>query len=206
MGRRGLAWVVFVTSIPFVVLPRSNAETKKNQPKKNQPPPFMEVQKVVDWVSNSLAKACASDDDTARICSTLSDVTLTLHTEVDKDGKIGVSIFGVSLGGHREKDTYNEFSVTLKRPESVAALSAAKNLKLPEQLVQAFRSYLQIKKTAAAGQYPLTTSGFYVELGFTVQKGGDIDSSGLTLVPISPDIAGKVEKRDVQTIRFTFGK
>ena len=52
----------------------------------------MEVQKVVDWVSNSLAKACTSDDDTAKICSTLSDVTLTLHTEVAKDGKIGVSV------------------------------------------------------------------------------------------------------------------
>ena len=53
----------------------------------------MEVQKVVDWVSNSLAKACTSDEDTAKVCSTLPDVTLTLHTEVDKDGKIGVSIF-----------------------------------------------------------------------------------------------------------------
>lgn len=201
MNRRGLAWTAFVTAIPFVVLPRLNDEKTKNQS-----PPFMEVQKVVDWVSNSLAKVCASDDDTARICSTLSDVTLTLHTEVDKDGKIGVSIFGISLGGHREKDTYNEFSVTLRRPESLAALSAAENLKLPEQLVKAFRSYLQIKKTAAAGRYPLTTSGFYVEVGFTVQQGGDIDSSGLTLIPISPDIAGKVEKRDVQTIRFTFGK
>lgn len=131
---------------------------------------------------------------------------MTLHTEVDKDEKIGVSIFGISLGGHREKDTYNEFSVTLKRPESLAALSAAEKPKSPEQLVKAFRSYLQIKKTAAAGQYPLATSGFYVEVGFTVQQGGDIDSSGLTLIPISPDIAGKVEKRDVQTIRFTFGK
>ena len=201
MDRRRLAWAAFVAGIPFVVLPPLNAEKKKNQS-----PPFMEVQKVVDWVSNSLAKACTSDDDTAKICSTLSDVTLTLHTEIDKDGKIGVSIFGISLGGHRATDTYNEFSVTLKRPESVAALSAAEKLKLPEQLVRAFRSYLQIKKTAAAGQYPLTTSGFYVELGFTVQKGGDIDSSGLTLIPISPDIAGKVEKRDVQTIRFTFGK
>ena len=200
MDRKRLAWAAFVAGIPFVVLPRLNAEKKKNQS-----PPFMEVQKVVDWVSNSLAKACTSDDDTAKICSTLSDVTLTLRTEVDKDGKIGVSIFGISLGGHREKDTYNEFSVTLKRPESVAALRATEKLKLPEQLVKAFRSYLQIKKSAAAGQYPLTASGFYVELGFTVQKGGDIDSSGLTLIPISPDIAGKVEKKDVQTIRFTFG-
>jgi hypothetical protein len=201
MDRRRLAWAAFVAGITFVVLPRLNAEKKKNQS-----PPFMEVQKVVDWVSNSLAKACTSDDDTAKICSTLSAVTLTLHTEIDKDGKIGVSIFGISLGSHREKDTYNEFSVTLKRPESAAALSAAEKLKLPEQLVMAFRNYLQIEKAAAAGQYPLTTSGFYVELGFTVQKGGDIDSSGLTLIPITPDIAGKVEKKDVQTIRFTFGK
>ena len=46
---------------------------------------------------------------------------------------------------------------------------------------------MQIEKAAAAGQYPLTTSGFYVELGFTLQKGGDIDSSGLTLIPITPD-------------------
>lgn len=70
MDRRGLAWAAFAAGIPFVVLPRLNDEKTKNQS-----PPFMEVQKVMDWVSNSLAKACVSDDDTARICSTLSDVT-----------------------------------------------------------------------------------------------------------------------------------
>ena len=198
---RKFVCTAIVGGIPLVLLPQLNGGKKKNPS-----PPFMEVQKVVDWVSNSLAKACTSDEDTAKICSTLSDVTLTLHTEVDKDGKIGVSIFGISLGGHREKDTYNEFSVTLKPPRPGARLSAAERPKLPEELVKTFKSYLQIKKTAAEGQYPLTTSGFYLELGFTVQKGGDIDSSGLTLLPIFPDIAGKVEKKDVQTIRFTFGK
>src|SRR5713226_6762439 len=54
----------------------------KKKPKAEKPP---EISQVVALVSNSLATACVADK-----CKGLSEVDLTLHTEVDKDGRIGV--------------------------------------------------------------------------------------------------------------------
>lgn len=175
-----------------------DASKKKNAPR-------AEVKDVVELVSNSLAQACAAEEN-KDMCETLSGIVLTLHTEIDKDGKVGVTIFGFSIGGHREKDTYNEFSVTLRLPPPQAALSPTKGAKVSDALIQAFKNFLDASAAARNGKFALTATGFYLELGFTVQYGGGVDTSGLNLVPISPDISGKVERKDVQSIRFTFGQ
>jgi hypothetical protein len=175
-----------------------DASKKKN-------PPRAEVKDVVELVSNSLAQACTAEEN-KNMCSKLSEIVLTLHTEIDKDGKVGVTIFGFSIGGHREKDTYNEFAVTLRLPPAEAALSPTKEVRVSDALIQAFKNFLDASAAARNGKFALTASGFYLELGFTVQYGGGVDTSGLNLVPISPDISGKVERKDVQSIRFTFGQ
>ena len=172
---------------------------------KKKNPPRAEVKDVVELVGNSLAQACAAEEN-KNMCSKLSEIVLTLHTEIDKDGRVGVTIFGFSIGGHREKDTYNEFSVTLRLPPQEAALSPTKGVKVSDALIQAFKNFLDASAAARNGKFALTATGFYLELGFTVQYGGGADTSGLSLVPISPDISGKVERKDVQSIRFTFGQ
>jgi hypothetical protein len=172
---------------------------------KKKSPPRAEVKDVVELVSNSLAQACAAEEN-KNMCGKLSEIALTLHTEIDKDGKVGVTIFGFGIGGHREKDTYNEFSVTLRLPPPEAALSPTKEAKVSEALMQAFKNFLDASAAARNGKFALTATGFYLELGFTVQYGGGVDTSGLNLVPISPDISGKVERKDVQSVRFTFGQ
>ena len=53
---------------------------------------------------------------------------------------------------------------------------------------------------------PLETQGFYLELSFTIIYGGDANTTALSLVPISPDISGKIDRRNVQIIRLMFGK
>jgi len=161
-----------------------------------------EIGKVIALVSNSLAKACATDK-----CTTLSEIELTLHTEVDADGRVGVSIFGISFGGHREKDSYNEFSVKLAPPSgNEASFSAITADQVSQKLVDALKNFSDASIAAKSGQYPLEAKGFYLELGFTVVYGADANTSGLSLVPISPDISGKIDRKDVQTIRLTFGK
>lgn len=175
-----------------------DASKKKN-------PPRAEVKDVVELVGNSLAQACAAEES-KNMCSKLSEIVLTLHTEIDKDGKVGVTIFGFSIGGHREKDTYNEFSVTLRLPPPEAALSPTKGVKVSDALIQAFKNFLDASAAARNGKFALTATGFYLELGFTVQYGVGADTSGLNLVPISPDISGKVERKDAQSIRFIFGQ
>jgi hypothetical protein len=172
---------------------------------KKKSPPRAEVKDVVELVSNSLAQACAAEEN-KNMCGKLSEIVLTLHTEIDKDGRVGVTLFGFSIGGHREKDTYNEFSVTLKLPPAEAALTPTTGVKVSDALIQAFKNFLDASAAARNGKFALTATGFYLELGFTVQYGGGIGTTGLNLVPVSPDISGKVERRDVQTIRFTFGQ
>lgn len=172
---------------------------------KKKSPPRAEVKDVVELVSNSLAEACAAEEN-KNMCGKLSEIVLTLHTEIDKDGKVGVTLFGFSIGGHREKDTYNEFSVTLKLPPAEAALTPTKGVKVSDALIQAFKNFLDASAAARNGKFALTATGFYLELGFTVQYGGGVGTTGLNLVPVSPDISGKVERRDVQTIRFTFAQ
>lgn len=172
---------------------------------KKKSPPRAEVKDVVELVSNSLAQACAAEEN-KNMCGKLSEIVLTLHTEIDKDGRVGVTLFGFSIGGHREKDTYNEFSVTLKLPPAEAALTPTKGVKVSDALIQAFKNFLDASAAARNGKFALTATGFYLELGFTVQYGGGVDTTGLNLVPVSPDISGKVERRDVQIIRFTFGQ
>lgn len=199
--RRVLSSTVFVAAL-LLAVGSLDASTKKN-PKNN--PPRAEVKDVVELVSNSLAQACAAEEN-KNMCATLSEIVLTLHTEIDKDGKVGVTIFGFGIGGHREKDSYNEFSVTLKLPPPEAALVPTKGVKVSDALIQAFKNFLDASAAARNGKFALTATGFYLELGFTVQHGGGVDTSGLNLVPISPDISGKVERKDVQTIRFTFGQ
>lgn len=197
--RKVLSSTVFVAAL-FLAVGCLDASTKKNS--KNNPP-RAEVKDVVELVSNSLAQACAAEEN-KNMCGKLSEIVLTLHTEIDKDGKVGVTIFGFSIGGHREKDTYNEFSVTLKLPPPEAALIPTKGVKVSDALIQAFKNFLDASAAARNGKFALTATGFYLELGFTVQSGGGVDTSALNLVPISPDISGKVERKDVQTIRFTF--
>ena len=176
----------------------ADASKKKNSPR-------AEVKDVVELVSNSLAQACAAEEN-KDMCGKLSEIVLTLHTEIDKDGKVGVTIFGFGIGGHREKDTYNEFSVTLRLPPPEAALTPTKGVKVSDALIQAFKNFLAASAAARNGKFALTATGFYLELGFTVQYGGGVDTSGLNLVPISPAISGKAERKDVQSIRFTFGQ
>jgi len=195
--RRVLSSTVFVAAL-FLAVGSLSASKKNN-------PPRAEVKDVVELVSNSLAQACAAEEN-KNMCGKLSEIVLTLHTEIDKDGKVGVTIFGFSIGGHREKDTYNEFSVTLKLPPLEAALSPTKNVKVSDALIQAFKNFMEASAAARNGKFALTATGFYLELGFTVQYGGGVDTSALNLIPVSPEISGKLERRDVQTIRFTFGQ
>jgi hypothetical protein len=195
--RKFLSSTVFLAAL-FLAGGSLDASKKKN-------PPRAEVKDVVELVSNSLAQACAAEEN-KDMCGKLREIVLTLHTEIDKDGKVGVTIFGFSIGGHREKDTYNEFSVTLRLPPPEATLSPTKGVKVSDALIQAFKNFLDASAAARNGKFALTATGFYLELGFTVQYGGGVDTSGLNLVPISPDISGKVERRDVQSIRFTFGQ
>lgn len=195
--RKALSSSVVVAAL-FLAVGSLDASKKKS-------PPRAEVRDVVELVSNSLAQACAAEEN-KNMCGKLSEIVLTLHTEIDKDGRVGVTIFGFSFGGHREKDTYNEFSVTLKLPPAEAALTPTKGVKVSDALIQAFKNFLDASAAARNGKFALTATGFYLELGFTVQYGGGVDTTGLNLVPVSPDISGKVERRDVQTIRFTFGQ
>lgn len=195
--RKALSSSVVVAAL-FLAVGSLDASKKKS-------PPRAEVRDVVELVSNSLAQACAAEENKS-MCGKLSEIVLTLHTEIDKDGRVGVTIFGISIGGHREKDTYNEFSVTLKLPPAEAALTPTKGVKVSDALIQAFKNFLDASAAARNGKFALTATGFYLELGFTVQYGGGVDTTGLNLVPVSPDISGKVERRDVQTIRFTFGQ
>jgi len=195
--RKVLSSTVFVAAL-LLAVGSSSAAKKKN-------PPRAAVKDVVELVSNSLAQACAAEEN-KNMCGKLSEIVLTLHTEIDKDGKVGVTIFGFGIGGHRQKDTYNEFSVTLKLAPLEAALSPTTGVKVSDALIQAFKNFLDASAAARNGKFALTATGFYLELGFTVQYGGGVDTSALNLVPVSPEISGKVERRDVQTIRFTFGQ
>jgi hypothetical protein len=197
MNRRTLVHSTVVAATLLVVAAPLNAAKKKN-------PPRAEIKDVVELVTNSLAQACATEQN-KKMCDTLAEINLTLHTELDKDGKVGVSIFGISLGGHREKDTYNEFSLTLRLPPP-AEVRTAETVKVSDALIQAFQNFLDASAAAKNGKFRLTATGFYLELGFTVQYGVSGGTSGFSLIPIFPDIAGKVERKDVQTIRFTFGK
>jgi hypothetical protein len=169
--------------------------------KKPKPEKLPEISNIVSMVSNSLAKACGVDK-----CKSLSEVDLTLHTELDANGRIGVTIFGFSFGGHREKDAYNEFSIKLTLPTgnqvSPAAISEDQ---ISQKLVDALKNFADASIAAKNGQLPLEAQAFYLELGFTVVYGGDAKLS-LTLVPISPDISGTIDHKDVQTIRLTFNK
>ena len=195
--RKALSSSLVVAAL-FVAVGSLDASKKKS-------PPRAEVKDVVELVSNSLAQACAAEEN-KNMCGKLSEIVLTLQTEIDKDGRVGVTLFGFSIGGHREKDTYNEFSVTLKLPPAEAALTPTKGVKVSDALIQAFKNFLDASAAARNGKFALTATGFYLELGFTVQYGGGVGATGLNLVPVSPDISGKVERRDVQTIRFTFGE
>lgn len=194
-SRKLLYSAVLAATLCLVVVPL-NASKKKN-------PSRVEIKDVVELVSNSLAQACATEQN-KKMCDALKEVNLTLHTEVDKDGKVGVSIFGISLGGHKEKDTYNEFSLILKLPPP-AEVRVLESVNVSNALIQAFQNFWEASVAAKNGKFRLTATGFYLELGFTVQFGPSGDTSGFSLVPIFPAIAGKVERRDVQTIRFTFG-
>lgn len=176
--------------------------------KKQNPPKPVSIADVVSKVSNSLAKACQkSDPNAANPCGALAGVDITLHTEVNKDGSVGVSIFGISISAHREKDSYNEFSLHLAPPGATPpSMTASQTADVSEQLVSALKAFSDASVAAQKGDYPLTAKGFYLELSFTVQYGGSIDTSGLTLIPIYPDVSGKIDKKFVQTIRLTFGK
>jgi hypothetical protein len=178
-------------------------EDKLNAAKKD-PPKQIQIAEVVKVVSNSLAQACSGPNNHA--CDTLSGVDLTLHTEVDKDGRIGISIFGIGIGGHREKDSYHEFSVHLVPPGPQAALRPMTEQDVSKQLSDALKAFADASLAAHDGKFPLTAQGFYLELGFTVQYGADANSSGISLIPIFPDVSGKIDRKDVQTIRLTFGK
>lgn len=170
--------------------------------KKSKPPKLPEISQIVTMVSNSLATACGVDK-----CNSLTEVDLTLHTELDADGRIGVSIFGIDFGGHREKDSYNEFSLKLGLPTGNQVSPAAINAdQVSQKLVNALKNFADASTAAKNGKLPLEAQGFYLELGFTVVYGADANTSGLSLVPISPDISGKIDHKDVQTIRLTFGK
>jgi hypothetical protein len=169
--------------------------------KKPKPEKLPEISKIVSMVSNSLATACGADK-----CKNLSEVDLTLHTEVDADGRIGVSIFGFNFGGHRERDSYNEFSLKLGLPGNQVAPAAIDQDQISKKLVEALKNFADASMAARNGQLPLEAQGFYLELGFTVVYGGDANTSALALVPISPDISVKIDRKDVQTIRLTFGK
>jgi hypothetical protein len=169
---------------------------------KKAPPKPITITEVVAKVSNSLATACKTSD-----CAALTGVDLTLHTEVDKDGHVGVSIFGISLGGHREQDSYNEFSLHLAPPDHNAPpLSSMQSVNVSEALVNALKAFADASVAAKKGDYPLVAGGFYLELSFTVQYGVSGDTSGLSLIPIYPDVSGKIDKKNVQTVRLTFGK
>jgi hypothetical protein len=172
---------------------------------KKKPPKPVQVSEVVSIVSNSLSDACGKVDSPI-ICKDLTGVDITLHTEIDKDGHIGVSIFGVSIGGHREQDVYNEFSVHLGPPQPETSARPLKKEDISSQLSAALRAYADAATAAKTGQYPLDAKCFYLEVSFTVQYGGGVDTSGLSLTPISPDISGKIERKNVQTIRLSFGK
>jgi hypothetical protein len=146
------------------------------QAKKKTPPKPIPITDVVTKVSNSLAVACKKTD-LGDPCSALTGVDLTLHTEIDKNGSVGVSIFGISISGHREKDSYNEFSVHLAPPGPTApTMSAAQSANVSEQLVNALKAFADASLAAKKGDYPLTAEGFYLELSFTVQYGGSVDT------------------------------
>lgn len=155
-------------------------------------------------VTDSLADACGKADSPAA-CKDLAAVDITLHTEIDKDGHIGVSIFGISLGGHRESDKYNEFSVHFA-PTTPGVMPAAKQQDISAQLSAALKAYADAATAAKAGQYPLDAKCFYLEVSFTVQYGVAGDTSGLSLIPIFPDVSGKVDRKNVQTVRLSFGQ
>jgi hypothetical protein len=181
------------------------AATTSVQAKEKKPPKPAQISEVVSMVSDSLADAC-SKSDSPTACKDLAGVDITLHTEIDKDGHIGVSIFGISLGGHRESDKYNEFSVHLAPPTPGAVMPAAKRQDISSQLSAALRAYADATTAAKAGQYPLETKCFYLEVSFTVQYGVSGDTSGLSLIPIYPDVSGKVDRKNVQTVRLSFGQ
>jgi hypothetical protein len=193
--RRAIAATVLVTACAFTPC----ALYAKKKPKPEKPP---EISKIVSMVSNSLATACGADK-----CKTLSEIDLTLHTEVDKDGRVGVTIFGINFGGHREKDSYNEFSLKLALPTGNQVSPAAiTSDQVSQKLVDALKNFADASMAAKSGKLPLEAQGFYLELGFTVVYGADANTSALSLVPVSPDISGKIDHKDVQTIRLTFGK
>ena len=179
--------------------PNSFAEASKKNPQKPIP-----ISQVVSVVSNSLADACGKSDSPPA-CKDLSGVDITLHTEIDKDGHIGVSIFGVSIGGHREKDTYDEFSIHLAPPQPGAVAPALKTEDISKQLSSALTAYADAATAAKNGKYPLDTKCFYLEISFAVTYGGGVDTSGIAVSPIAPDISGKIDKKNVQTVRLTFG-
>jgi hypothetical protein len=193
----------FIIGMIAVVASFGGSEDKLHAGKK-KPPKQIQITEVVKVVGNSLAQACSGSNNHA--CETLSGVDLTLHTEVDKDGRIGVSIFGIGIGGHREKDSYHEFSVHLVPPGAQAALRPMTEQDVSKQLSDALKAFADASVAAHDGEFPLTAQGFYLELGFTVRYGADANSSGISLIPIFPDISGKIDRKDVQTIRLTFGK
>jgi len=195
---RRLIVIAVLTSI-IAFTPNPLLAKKKPTTKPDKPP---EISDIVALVSNSLATACAANN-----CKGLSEIDLTLHAEVDKDGRIGISIFGIDFGGHREKDTYSEFSVKLAPPsENQVSPNAINPDLVSKQLVAALKNFADASKTALIGKFPLEAQSFYLELGFTVTWGGDANTTGLSLTPISPDISGKIDKKNVQTIHLVFNK
>jgi hypothetical protein len=196
MERRWLLLLVGIGSLFAFTVPGRAEKKKPAKPAK--------ISEVVAIVTDSLADACGKNDSPAA-CKDLAGVDVTLRTETDKDGHIGVSIFGVSIGGHRESDIYNEFSVHLAPPQGVT-MAAVQSQNISAQLSAALKAYAEAATAARSDKYALNAKCFYLEVSFTVQYGGGIDTSGLSIVPVSPDVSGKIERKNVQTIRLTFGQ
>jgi hypothetical protein len=199
MAQRSRTVIRILCAAVFCVSHQVQLSAAKKNPLKS-----IEIAEVVTVVSNSLAEACMGASN--HTCDTLTGVDLTLHTEVDKDGRIGVSIFGIGIGGHREKDTYHEFSVHLVPPGTQASLRPMSEHDVSQRLADALKAFAEASVAAHDGKFPLTAQGFYLELGFTVEYGADANSSDISIIPIFPDISGKIDRKNVQTVRLTFGK
>jgi len=133
----------------------------------------------------------------------LTAVTLTLQTEVIKEGGGQIRLLVVTLGGKAEKEDTQEIVIQLTPPSPYSPRNAAAE-SVTSGLENAIMSAVDGAQSAGSQELPLAFTGLQVTISFIVKSSGG-GGGKIEILPISADLSGEVSKRSIQRIKVVFG-